>query len=48
MSWFMRRPRTKEPSKQIPHLTSPITEKVLEEMKDKVRPPKKKPRAKKT
>lgn len=34
MSWFKRRPRLKEPSKQTTHhRTSPITEKMLEEAK---------------
>lgn len=33
----MRRPRTKEQPKQIPQTTSPISEKALKDMKDKVR-----------
>lgn len=34
MSWFNRRPRLKEPSKPVmPHRTSPIAEKLLEEAK---------------
>jgi hypothetical protein len=33
MSWFNRKPRTKEPQRLIPHHTSPITEKMLDEAK---------------
>jgi hypothetical protein len=40
MSWFNRRPKIKEPLKQTPHLSSPITDRKLEEAKD--RGPKKK------
>ena len=35
MSWFNRRPRTKEPQKLTPHHTSPITERILDEAKEK-------------
>lgn len=45
MSWFKRSPRAKEPSKQLPHHSSPMTDKKLEEAKlkgpDKRKPPKK-------
>jgi hypothetical protein len=42
MSWFKRKPRTKEPVKHItPHRTSPIAEKMLKEAKIKVRSTKK-------
>ena len=34
MSWFKRRPRVKEPPKLIPHHTSPIARKMLEEAKE--------------
>ena len=34
MSWFRRRPKIKEPSRQAPHHTSPMTEKKLEESKE--------------
>lgn len=37
MSWFMRRPRIKEPPKQLPHHNSPMTEKVMKEAKEKLR-----------
>ena len=38
MSWFKRRPRTKEPIRQVPHHNfSPMTEKILEETKKQVR-----------
>jgi hypothetical protein len=34
MSWFNRRPRTKEPQKHIPHhRRSPVAEKMLKEAK---------------
>lgn len=33
MSWFKRSPKTKEPSRQVPHQISPMTEKRLEEAK---------------
>lgn len=35
MSWFKRRPKTKEPAKQAPHNTSPMTEKKLKESKQR-------------
>ena len=37
MSWFKRSPRVKEPPKQAKHKYSPMTEKILEEAKEKVR-----------
>jgi hypothetical protein len=33
MSWFNRSPRIKEPTKHIPHRTSPASEKMLDEAK---------------
>lgn len=34
MSWFKRKPRLKEPSKPaIPHRTSPVAEKMLDDAK---------------
>jgi hypothetical protein len=34
MSWFKRKPRTKEPTKHLPHhRTSPASEKMFEEAK---------------
>ena len=44
MSWFRHRPKVKEPPKHLPHhRTSPATEKMLKEVKDKSKtnPPKK-------
>lgn len=38
MSWFMRRPRIKEQPKQVPHHSSPTTERILEEAKKAIRP----------
>jgi hypothetical protein len=40
MSWFKRRPRIKEQPKQAPHHTSPITERLLDDAKEAVRPKK--------
>ena len=37
MSWFKRRPRTKEQPKQTPQHTSPMTDKLLKESKKKMR-----------
>ena len=37
MSWFNRRPRVKEPQKLTPHHSSPIAQKMLEEVKKQVR-----------
>lgn len=37
MSWYMRRPKTKEPPKQVPHHHSPMSEKVMKEAKEKTR-----------
>lgn len=34
MSWFKRRPRVKEPPKLVPHHSSPIARKMLEEAKE--------------
>ena len=33
MSWYNRKPRIKEPPQLIPHHTSPITERILDEAK---------------
>lgn len=41
MSWFKRRPRTKEPVKPTPHHSSPMGEKKMKEMKQSVNPDKK-------
>jgi hypothetical protein len=40
MSWFKRRPRVKEPPKQTPQHTSPLTRKLLKEQQDAVKPKK--------
>jgi hypothetical protein len=40
MSWFNRRPRAKEPLKQTPHHTSPLTQRLLKEQKEAVSPKK--------
>lgn len=37
MSWYNRKPRIKEPPKQVPHHYSPMAEKALKEAKEKVR-----------
>ena len=37
MSWYMRRPRIKEPPKQIPHHKSPMSAKVMTEVKEKIK-----------
>ena len=37
MSWYNRKPRIKEPPKQIPHHTSPATERMMEEAKKSIR-----------
>mgnify|MGYP003338463997 CR=1 FL=1 len=42
MSWFKRRPRTKEPEKLFPHHSSPFAEKALEEAKERAKPLRKK------
>jgi hypothetical protein len=42
MSWFKRRPRVKEPVKQTPHHTSPLSQKLLKEQKEAVKPKSKK------
>jgi hypothetical protein len=39
MSWFRRRPRRKEPEKLFPYKSSPISEKILQTMKEEVRKP---------
>ena len=47
MSWFRRKPRLKEPSKLVPHRSSPIAESMLDEAKAKGPTQKeKKPKAK--
>jgi len=44
MSWFKRRPRVKEPPKQIPHhRNSPATERLLKETKESTKPTKRRP-----
>jgi hypothetical protein len=35
MSWYNRKPRIKEPPKQLPHHHSPMAEKALKEAKQK-------------
>jgi hypothetical protein len=37
MSWFNRRPKTRDPVKTAPRDVSPLTEKLLEESKQAVR-----------
>lgn len=37
MSWFKRRPRTRDPIKTPPRDVSPLTEKLLEESKQAIR-----------
>jgi hypothetical protein len=38
MSWYKRTPRLKEPPKHLPaHRSSPISDKIMEETKPKVR-----------
>ena len=37
MSWFNRRPKTRDPVKTAPRDASPLTEKLLEESKQAVR-----------
>jgi hypothetical protein len=39
MSWFKHTPKIKGPSKLHPSRTSPITDKILKEIKDDVRKP---------
>lgn len=38
MSWFKRRPRTRDPIKTTPRESSPLTEKILKENKQAVSP----------
>ena len=38
MSWYNRKPRIKEPPKQVPHHKSPMSEKVMKEAKEKTKP----------
>ena len=35
MSWFRRRPRLKEPSKLVPHRSSPIADSMMDEAKER-------------
>lgn len=42
MSWFKRRPHKKEPEKKHPHHWSPITKKLWDETKEKLKSPPKK------
>lgn len=37
MSWFNKRPTTKTPPKAHPHHSSPTTDKLLKESKERVR-----------
>lgn len=37
MSWFKHKPRPKTPPKQHPHHSSPISERIFEEIKEKQR-----------
>ena len=37
MSWFKHKPRPKTPPKQRPHHTSPLSDQVLDEIKEKQR-----------
>jgi len=37
MSWFKRRPKRKEPDKLLPYRSSPISDKILQTMKEEVR-----------
>lgn len=38
MSWYRRKPRLKTPDKPKPHRTSPLSEQVLKNAKDKTGP----------
>ena len=46
MSWYRRRPRTKEPEKLRPHHSSPIADRMLEEAKKTKEPTEIKQKAK--
>lgn len=35
MGWINRKPRVKEPPRQTPHYTSPMTEQKMEEAKER-------------
>lgn len=39
MSWFRRRPRVKEPNKSHPYRSSPVSDRILKDVKDEVRKP---------
>lgn len=39
MSWFKHRPKRKEPNKLSPHRSSPLTDKILQNIKEEVRKP---------
>lgn len=39
MSWFKHRPKPKEPSRLTPYRSSPLTDKILQNIKEEVRKP---------
>lgn len=43
MSWYKRTPKVKQPIKQFPHTSSPMTEKVLKNVKESTKPKDKSP-----